>query len=345
MTAHAPTPATATESASAAGSGLPTVSVVIPARNAETTIEACLDSVLSQDYAGRVEVIVADGSDGRALSDAVRRRDPRVRIVPNPARSTANALNEALRVAQGGIVARCDAHAVFPPGYLRRAVETLTRTGAANVGGRQHPVGRTFVERAVALAMASWLGSGGAHYRLGSTEGAVDTVYLGVFRRDALDAVGGFDPAFVRHQDYELNWRLRMRGEKVWFDPALVVEYRPRGGLLELARQYGGYGWWKFTMLRRYPSSCRVRHLAAPLLVASLAAWPALAAAFGAAGALAGAVLPAAWGAGLVLASAAIGIRRRAPEAVLLPPVLATMHLSWGGSFVLSMLRALVRRA
>ena len=49
--------------------------------------------------------------------------------------------------------------------------------------------------------------------------------------RDALARVGGFDEDFVRAQDWELNHRLRLAGETVWFDPSLRVTYRPRGSL------------------------------------------------------------------------------------------------------------------
>ena len=124
-----------------AAGGAPAVSVVIPARDAEAVIVEALDSVLAQDYPAPVEVIVADGSDPPATSDLVRRRYPGVRVVANPGRNAAAGLATGIRAARAGIVARCDAHAVLPPGYLRRAVETLSRTGAANVGGRQHPVG------------------------------------------------------------------------------------------------------------------------------------------------------------------------------------------------------------
>ena len=123
---------------------------------------------------------------------------------------------------------RLDAHVSLPPDYVARAVETLERTGAANVGGRQVPVGRSFFQRAVALAMTTPLGSGGARYRHRGAEGAADTVYLGVFRRDALDRVGGYDATMIRNEDYELNWRLRQNGHVVWFDPALHAVYRPR---------------------------------------------------------------------------------------------------------------------
>ena len=311
----------------------PPVSIVIPARNAEATIASTLDSVLSQDYGGPMEVIVADGSDTPAMSEMVRRRYPTVRLVPNPARTAGFGMNAGLRASTGEIVARCDAHALLPPGYLRRAVETLERTGAANVGGRQRPVGRTFFERAVAVAMSLPLGSGDARYRVGGAEGPVDTVYLGVFRRRALETVAGYDSSLDRNQDYELNWRLRERGERVWFDPALAVDYLPRGTLPSLASQYFDYGRWKRVVLRLHPSSARTRHLAAPLLLLGLAA--SLVLAWAGVPWWAAAALPFAYLLALAGGALAAGIRRREPSAFLLPLVLATMHVSWGIGFFL----------
>ncbi len=248
------------------------VSVIIPARNSEDSLPATLDSVLAQNYSGSIEVIVADGSDTPATSEMLRRRYPRVRIVPNPERTTSAGLNRALRAAVGEVIMRCDTRAVLTPSYVRRAVATLARTGAANVGGRQYPVGTTLFERAVAIAATTFLGVGNARHRLGGAEGPVDTVYLGAWPRKALEAVDGFNPALHRNQDYEINWRLRLRGETVWFDPGLVVDYRPRGSLRALARQYFDYGRWKSVVLMIHPSSLRARQLAAPLLVLGLAA-------------------------------------------------------------------------
>ena len=324
-----------------ATAALPSVSVLIPVRNAEATIGAAIDSVLSQDYEGSVEVIVADGSDTPATSDLVRRRYPTVTLVPNPEQTAGFGLRAAHGAATGEIIVRCDAHSVFPPGYVRRAVSTLRRTGAANVGGRQRPVGTTFFGRAVAMAMTTPLGAGGARYRLGGVEGPVDTVFLGAFRRDALEAVGGVDPAFVRNQDYELNWRLRARGETVWFDPGLVVTYRPRSTLRDLARQYFDYGRWKRVVARRHPASLLPRHLASPLLLLGLAATPVLAVA-GPTWAVAAA--PLTYVLTLTLGSLAVGIRRRSYAALLLPLALATMHLSWGVGFFTPM-RTKVRGA
>ena len=170
---------------------------------------------------------------------------PGVRVVANPEGTISAGLNRGLGAATHAIVARCDAHSVLPPGYLARAVATLERTGAANVGGRVNPVGTTRFGRAVALTTATALGAGDSRYRVGGREGPTDMVFPGLFRRDALDAAGGWDETLLANEDYELNWRLRARGETVWFDPAIAVDYRPRGSVGALARQYFAYGRWK----------------------------------------------------------------------------------------------------
>ncbi len=309
----------------------PPVSVVIPARNEEEALPRALDAVLAQDYPGTVEIVVADGSDGPAMAEMVRARYPAVRLVANPDRIIPAGLNRAVAAAAHAVIVRCDARSELPPDYVSRAVVTLARTGAANVGGRQCPEGRSAFTRAVALAMTTPPGAGRARYRLGGAEGPADTVYLGVFRRGALEAAGGFDERLARNEDYELNWRLRRRGRTVWFDPALRVAYRPRGSFGALARQYLANGRWKAAVLRRHPRSWRWRQLAPPALLLGLAASGVLALA-GRTGA--GAALPAAYLLALACTGAWSAVRRREPAALLLPPVLATMHLSWAVGFL-----------
>lgn len=323
----------------------PAVSVIVPARDAEATLPGALDAILAQDYAGHVEVIVADGSAGPATRALLAARYPGVRRVANPARTTAPGLNRALAAARHRVIARCDAHAALPPSYLTRAVRTLERTGAANVGGRVNPVGATAFERAVARVTSSPLGAGDARYRIGGPEGPVDTVFPGLFRREALKDVGGWDETLLRNEDYELNWRLRDRGGTVWFDPALAVHYRPRATWAALARQYFGYGSAKAAVLARHPRSVRARQLAAPCLVAALAASAGLLLT-GAAAPLrtAATAVPALYVLGLLGASAALGWRRRRAEALLVPGVAATIHLAWGTGFLAGLPGALRAR-
>ena len=324
---------------------LPGVAVLVPVRDEAAALPAALGAIAAQDYAGPIEVVVADASATAATAAAARAAMPGVRIVRNPGGSAAAGMNAALAASAHPVVVRCDARCVLPPEYVRVAVATLRRTGAANVGGRLAPVGRTWFECAAGLAMVSALGSGAPRYRRRRAgPGPVDTVPLGVFRRAALDAVGGFDGGLARNEDYELNWRLRRWGGVVWFDPALAVGYRPRGGVGALARQYFDYGRWKRAMLLRHPRALRLRQTAAPALVTGLAASAAAALAALAglavdpslAGMLLGAaaLVPGAWLAALAVGSvaAALGRRRAAALAVALP--LTVMHLAWGAGFL-----------
>ncbi|NNE12055.1 MAG: glycosyltransferase, partial [Ilumatobacter sp.] len=212
--------------------GWPSVSVVVPVRDEAPHLERAVASILAQEYPGELDVCLAvapsgDGTD--VVAEQLASGDPRVTVVANPAGVTPAGLNAAIAATDGSVVVRVDGHAALSEGYVRRAVETMCRTGAVNVGGIQAPAPETPFEEAVAAATTSWLGTGGATYRMGGAEGPVDTVYLGVFDRAAGDQVGWFDETLIRNQDYELNIRLRQAGGEVRFDPQLSVQYRPRG--------------------------------------------------------------------------------------------------------------------
>jgi succinoglycan biosynthesis protein ExoA len=254
----------------ASGSGWPDVDVVMPIRNEAEHLAAAVAAVRSQDYPGTVRIFLGVGpsDDGtEAVADALAASGDDLVVVANPSGVTPAALNAAISAGAAPVVVRVDGHSELSEGYIRRAVETMRRTGAANVGGLQVPVPTSPFEEAVAAATTSWLGTGGASYRVGGEEGPVDTVYLGVFDRSAIEAVGLFDERLIRNQDYELNIRLRKAGGTVWFDPQLSVGYRPRGSWRALARQYYEYGYWKAVVIRMHPDSARLRQMAPPVAV------------------------------------------------------------------------------
>ena len=218
----------------------PAVSVILTVLNEERHLRAAVSSVLSQDYAGPIEVVLALGPS-KDQSDAIAGElaaDPRVTLVANPTGRTPNGLNLAIAATRYPIVARVDGHSVIPSDYVRSAVGVLERTGADNVGGLMSAKGVTDIEQAIATAMTSKLGVGNAPFHVGGSEGPADTVYLGVFRRTALDRVGGYDETFARAQDWEMNYRIRSSGGLVWFSPELSVSYRPRSSLGAMATQY-----------------------------------------------------------------------------------------------------------
>lgn len=305
---------------------------MIPARNDAAALPDAVRSVFDQrpDVASEVVIAVAPSTDATAEVASQLAQDPRVTVVANPAGRTGDGLNAAAAECSGDVLVRVDAHSILPPTYVAHALETLLETGAGNVGAIQSPVGHSRVQRGIAAAMRSRIGSGAVAYRGTSQRQRVDTAFLGVFDRAAFDEVGGYDPAFVRNQDAELNIRLANAGYEVWLDPRLVVEYRPRASIGKLARQYWDYGWWRARTVRKHPGSLRWRQLAAPLVVLSTLASLVLA------------LTLSPW-IGLVpvlyvLAVFAVACSSDGPaaERVLAAVAIVTMHLSWGTSFLVS---------
>ena len=133
--------------------------------------------------------------------------------------------------------------------------------------------GTTPLEEAVAAAYTTRLGLGGGAFHLADSPAAeAETVFLGVFRKDALVSVGGFDESMHRAQDWELNYRLRSSGHRIRFSPELRVTYRPRSTLRALAKQMYETGTWRREVVRRYPETATVRYLAPPLTLVGVLA-------------------------------------------------------------------------
>ncbi len=327
--------------------GWPGVSVIMPVRNEERHLAAAVAGVLAQEYPGPVELIMAVGPSEDRTADiaaGLAAGDDRVSVVENPVGKTPNALNLAFAASRYDIVVRVDGHGELADNYLRRAVEVLDETGAANVGGFMDARGVTPFEQAVAHAYTTRLGLGGSAFHLGDAPaGPAETVFLGVFRKSAVELVGGFDESMWRAQDWELNYRLRRAGQLVWFTPDLRVTYRPRSRVRDLARQMFETGRWRREVVRRHPDTASVRYLAPPATVAAIGIGTALTVIGRVTGrrtlTRVGLLAPAGY-AGLILAGSAtappsLSIAARA----WLPVVLAVTHLSWGTGFLLGLPR------
>jgi glycosyltransferase involved in cell wall biosynthesis len=311
----------------------PGVSVVLPILNEERYLAGAISAILAQEYSGALEVILALGpSKDRTneIAAQLREKDARVVLVENPSGRTAAALNLAIAASQYQIICRIDGHAEIAPTYIAQAVAVMEQTHAVNVGGIMAASGVGAFERAVATAMRSPLGVGAARFHVGGKAGPADTVYLGVFNKEALLAAGGYDERFTRAQDWELNFRLRQAGGVIWFDPDLVVTYRPRPNFRALAKQYFEYGRWRRAVSRNHKGTINFRYLAPPVTVAITALSLLL-------GLFVNSVLflPA----GLYLLGNLLGsfvIGKGLKEKVTLPAILATMHFSWGIGFITS---------
>ena len=321
------------------------VSIVLCVLNEQRHLATAVQHALDQDYPGPLELVIALGPS-RDRTDEIAAElaaaDPRIRTVrnPNPSGSTPAGLNAALAATRHPVVVRIDGHALLPRDYIRIAVETMRETGADNVGGIMAAEGVSPFEQAVARAMTSRFGVGNASFHTGGVAGPADTVYLGVFRRAALERVGGYDEAFLRAQDWEMNLRIRRTGGLVWFQPKLCVAYRPRSSVSALGRQYFHYGRWRRVVMRTHEGTVNFRYLAPPTALAGVVAGFVLMAAGALAGApillWLGALLPAGYVGAVVVGCAVEGRGLPARAWLRFPLATAVMHLYWGAGFLTS---------
>ena len=329
--------------------GADSVSVIIPCYNEERFIGKALNQLADQFDSDRYEIIVVDGLSedrSRAVIDEFRTRRPDVPVllVENPARNIPTALNLGIAAARGDIIARMDAHAVPSNGYIRRCVEVLQTSTAGAVGMPclVRAGADTLIARAIAAAVSHPFGIGDAKYRLGSSgppQEAVDTVAFACFRKSLWRELGGYNESLHTNEDYDFNYRVRRSGREVILDRGGHCDYFARATLKTLASQYLRYGGWKAEMIRLHPRSTKLRHLVAPLFVASILVLG-----------IAGIFWNPAWWlllievvAYLVCAllagwQAAKGTGDGLRTVPVMPLIFATIHLSWGASFLIRLL-------
>lgn len=313
------------------------LTIVVPMRNEEGHIRACLDSILANARAERtIEVLVLDGDSTDASPAIVAEmadRDPRIRLIRNERRLQAAAFNLGLAEARGEFLIRVDAHSLLPPDYLDACLAALEETGADNVGGPIVSHGEGLVSGAIAAAYRSrfCLGHNRHDPSLGRRE--VDSVSFGAFRVEALRRIGGMDPSFSINEDFELNHRLRQEGGKVVWDPRIRAHYLVRNSLGRLTRQYFRYGFWKVRTLLHHPDSVRARQLVAPAFVVALLLTPFLIHWFGPIGA----VHLAAYAGASLAASVITAARSDWRQCLILPLIFLLIHLAWGTGFLLGL--------
>lgn len=333
--------------------GWPGVSYVMPVFNERDYVHAAIGTVLSQDYPGERELILALGpsTDGTVeIAEQHAAADPRIQIVHNPDTDIPIGLNRAIAASRHAIVVRVDAHSELPPDYTRTAVAGLLELRAAgrdvvNVGGVMRARGTSVFQEAAAHGYNSRLGLGSSSYHAGGAPGPCESAYLGVFCKDAVTEVGGYDETLRRGEDWELNLRIRNAGHLVWFDPRLEVVYHPRETPAKLARQFFSTGVWRAQLVRIYSVRNPIRFFVPPGLVVSLVlsvlllplhltgvlhGWLGWLLALAHLGPVSYLVLVL----GLVVTTPG-GVRRRLAFA----GAIVTMHLSWGTGFLVGLVR------
>ena len=189
----------------------PAVSFVIPVREDPLRLAQCLDSIRANADARPLEIIVADNGSRDATPDVARSAG--ATVLSLPALSVAQLRNAGARAARSPILAFVDADHVVAPGWLASALETLAATSAAAVGAPYLPP-----------AEASWVQRAYNRFRQ-HVPGVHEVEWLGsgnlVVRREAFQAVGGFDESLETCEDVDLCNRLRMAGHRLLSDDRL----------------------------------------------------------------------------------------------------------------------------
>jgi len=226
------------------------ITIIVPVRDEEAYLARCLESISASDVPQeQMEVLVIDGGsvDGsRAIVQQLARRFPNIIPLENPQQTPSAAMNVGIRHARGKYIIRMDAHSAFPPDYVRLCVEELERTGAENVGFPSEACASN--SSAVARTTAMWgqhlLGVGPSAFRLGWSDRDVDTVPFGAFRRSLFEQIGLYREDLVRHQDFELNARIRAAGGRVYLSNKTYSHYYARPTLASFTRQGAMNGFW-----------------------------------------------------------------------------------------------------
>ena len=193
------------------------VSIIIPCRNEEKFIEKCINSILKQDYKGKIEVLVIDGMSEdktREIIKKIAEKHRNIKLIDNHKKITPVALNLGIEKARGEIIMRVDAHYFLDKNYIRECIETLEKHEADVVGGvwKILPRENTLIGKSIALVLSNKFGAGFAYYKIGEKRiREVDTVFF-CCKKEIFEKAGKFNENLKRGQDMEWNLRLRRKG-------------------------------------------------------------------------------------------------------------------------------------
>ena len=251
------------------------ITIILPTLNERAFIRDCLDSLKKQDYEYIVEILVIDGGSTDGTQEIVAAEGGVVRLLDNPRMTAAAAMNIGINACSTETFVRVDAHTLYTKNYVSQSVKTFSASKAIVVGGPMRPVGTNPFGRAVAAVTTSPLGVGPGRFHYSEQLEEVDTVYLGIFNREFVLAVGGYDELKLQWaaEDQELNFRIRKAGGRIVLDPEIRSFYFPRNSIRSLARQYHNYGMCKASTLAKHKSLPHWRPMIPAAMVLATFLW------------------------------------------------------------------------
>lgn len=251
-----------------------TASVIIPVYNEEKYIRQCIKSVLNQDYPEEnVEYIFVDGNSKDKTVEIIRqyaKEYPYIKVFNNPNRTAPYAMNIGIKNSSGKYIVRLDAHSEYDKNYISKCISTLKKTNADNVGGIVITKGQSFIGRVYALVLSCKFGVGNSGFRTDTSSGYVDTVPFGTFKRETFIKYGLYDERLTRNQDYELNYRIRKNGGRIYLNTDIKLTYYCKNTITDILKQSYQNGKWNIVTSKFCPGSMSVRHFIPLIFLSSL---------------------------------------------------------------------------
>lgn len=255
------------------------VSIIVPIRNEEKYIEKCIQSILNQDYPlDNIEAIFIDGISNDKTSEIIKKyikQYPRIiKFFENPHKTVPFAMNIGIKNSTGKYIIRLDAHSEYSNDYISKCIYTIEKSNADNVGGLAITKGQGFIGECFSKILSSRFGVGNSGFRTNASSGYVDTVPFGTFKRETFTKYGLYDERLTRNQDYELNYRIRKNGGKIYLNSDINLTYFCRNTIQGILKQSYDNGKWNIITSKLCPGSMSLRHFIPLLFLLSIIILP-----------------------------------------------------------------------
>ncbi|MCU1477223.1 MAG: glycosyl transferase family 2 [Subtercola sp.] len=334
-----------------ASSALPPITAILVVRNDRATLQPAIDSLLAQNYASDLDIVIAlaPNTDGTTeLVAGITAANPRIAVIEIASSSLVVGLNEAIAAARTSLIVRVDPRSVLPHDFALKAVRAMARTDAGAIVGQTTPVGVTPFERAVARGIQHPFGLARDPLTQHSGEAQIQSATAHVIRRRTFIEVGLYDEEIRHGQGWQLNERLREAGHTVWFTPELQYDYRPASRPVVLTRTLFAEALWRGEFGRAFPQEKVLRFLLPSIIVvATIVGF--IIGAIGFFGVIAGAlgaaavvslvlfallVIPVVYVLGTIVLAIETMVRADARTGLWFAVALPLIHFSWGFGFI-----------
>ena len=224
------------------------VTAVIPARDAAATFEACLDSllvILARPGSGLARILVVD--DGSRDGTAAIARSRGVEVMQSGGRGAGAARNAGIAAASTELVWFVDADCVAFPDALDHLRPHLADPGVAAAGGTYAIAPEaTLLERLIHEEIQV------RHDRMPEEVDFLATFDV-LYRRNVLEAVGGFDERYLKGQDADLAFRVVEAGHRLRFDRRSRVRHHHADRLRRYLKVQRQQGYWRVALHLEHP--------------------------------------------------------------------------------------------